>query len=383
MIGGDTPGLTSVTANRRAAIALVVVIVFQLAWGGQYIFRTSFVHSDQRVFSLWDDAMISMQYARNLRNGDGLVWNAGDEPVQGFTNLGVTLSMAAIHVLPLPSTKIALVVQLMMLCMLAASTGLVWGIVRRLYPAEPWVALGSAVAIVLCAPLGIWSLQGSDVAFVTLWLTGSVFVLAGTPPRTSRLLAVLGSGLWIRPDTALYFLVLLGAAVAVERNRRLGILGLGVLALTLGVQMGFSQLYYDDFLPNTYYPEGNGIPSCTDADLWSIGIAVVASAPATRDHVGDRRAARRPQAAALVVGGSVCDRRSLQCMDRRRFHRRLREPLRRPRVAVFVAARGARMLATHSPAASRTIFGACGGLHDRCCCDGCHRQSGAGNTRVV
>ncbi|MFP8881416.1 MAG: hypothetical protein VCE43_19225 [Myxococcota bacterium] len=258
--GGESPAPTSVTAKRRAAITLGLLIGFQLAWGGQYIFRTSFVHSDQRVFSLWDDAMISMQYARNLSNGDGLVWNAGDEPVQGFTNLGVTLTMAALHMLPLATAKIALVFQLLSLCMLTASTALLWGLVRRVYPSEPWVASGAALAIVLCAPLGIWSLQGSDVAFVTLWLAGSAFVIAARSPRTPVLLAVLGSGLWIRPDTAMYYLVLLAAAVVGSRDRRLLPLGLGLLVLTLGAQMGFAQLYYGDFLPNTYYLKATGSP---------------------------------------------------------------------------------------------------------------------------
>ncbi len=232
----------------------------QFGWGAHYIFRTSFVHSDQRVFTLWDDAMISMQYARNLRHGSGLVWNAGDDPVQGFTNLGVTLTMAALHLLPLAKSKISLAVQLLALCMLTASTALLWGVVRRICPSEPWVASGAALAIVLCAPLAIWSLQGSDVAFVTVWLAASAFAIAAHTPRTPRLLAVLGSGLWIRPDTALYYLVLLAAAVVASRDRKLLPLGLGLLAMTLAAQMGFSQLYYGDFLPNTYYLKATGSP---------------------------------------------------------------------------------------------------------------------------
>jgi hypothetical protein len=253
-----TPKL--VTANRRATIAVVLLISVQFAWGAQYIFRTSFVHSDQRVFTLWDDAMISMQYARNLREGSGLVWNAGDEPVQGFTNLGVTLTMAALHLLPIATSKISLAVQLLMLCMLAASTALLCGLVRRLYPSEPWIASGAVLAVVLCAPLAIWSLQGSDVAFVTVWLAASAFAMAAQAPHTPRLLAVLGCGLWIRPDTALYYLVLLVAAAVSSRDRKLLPLGLGLLAMSLAAQMGFSQLYYGDFLPNTYYLKATGSP---------------------------------------------------------------------------------------------------------------------------
>ncbi len=89
------------TASRRAVTWLSLLVIIDLAWGAAYIHRTSFVHGGQRVFSLWDDAMISMQYARNLRLGHGLVWNAGGDRVQGFTNLGVTLVMAGAHWLPL------------------------------------------------------------------------------------------------------------------------------------------------------------------------------------------------------------------------------------------------------------------------------------------
>ena len=69
------------------------------AWGLLYIWRTSFVLDGERVFVLWDDAMISLRYAQNLVAGHGLVWNAG-ERVQGISNLGVTLAMAALHALP-------------------------------------------------------------------------------------------------------------------------------------------------------------------------------------------------------------------------------------------------------------------------------------------
>ena len=73
-------------------------------WAALYVARTSFVQDGTRVFCLWDDAMISMTYARNLREGHGLVWNPGGERVQGYSNLGVTLVMAALHALPLPAS---------------------------------------------------------------------------------------------------------------------------------------------------------------------------------------------------------------------------------------------------------------------------------------
>ncbi len=34
-----------------------------------------------------EDTYISFRYARNLAEGNGLVWNVGEKPVEGFTNL--------------------------------------------------------------------------------------------------------------------------------------------------------------------------------------------------------------------------------------------------------------------------------------------------------
>ena len=53
-------------SHRRARLALAALLVVIVAWGAHYIWRTSFPYQGERVFILWDDAMISMQYARNL-----------------------------------------------------------------------------------------------------------------------------------------------------------------------------------------------------------------------------------------------------------------------------------------------------------------------------
>src|SRR4051812_9442686 len=62
-----------------------------------YALRNSFEHEGKRIFTLFDDAMISMRYARNLAEGRGLVWNPGEQPVEGYTNFLWTLWMAVLH----------------------------------------------------------------------------------------------------------------------------------------------------------------------------------------------------------------------------------------------------------------------------------------------
>ena len=65
---------------------LAIVLTSYAAWSGYYIFRTSVPVEGARVFVLWDDAMVSMQYGSNLREGHGSVWMQDGERVQGFVN---------------------------------------------------------------------------------------------------------------------------------------------------------------------------------------------------------------------------------------------------------------------------------------------------------
>ena len=111
------PGPADMDTSKLRAVAIASLVVL-VCWGTFYIHRTSFVHEGERVFCLSDDAMVSMQYGRNLARGNGLTWNPG-EAVQGYTNLGVTLVMAALHRLPLGPMKISLVFQLLALAILA------------------------------------------------------------------------------------------------------------------------------------------------------------------------------------------------------------------------------------------------------------------------
>lgn len=236
-----------------------------LAWCGHYVARTSFVVDGQRVFCLWDDGMISMQYARNLARGHGLVWNAGEAPVQGFTNLGVTLVMALAHLLPLPPARMALAVQALNLGALAAIAALTFALARTLCPASPRVAVAATLGTLVCAPLGIWSLQGSDAGFVCLWLLATMLVAArrdaagrAWPPG---LFALLGLGLVLRTDAVVLVVVLCAGGLRTTRTRaRRFSTCAAVVTLVTAALVVHSQLVYGDPLPNTYYLKATGSP---------------------------------------------------------------------------------------------------------------------------
>jgi arabinofuranosyltransferase len=73
-------------SQNKGTLFFLFILAGYALYAGVYIYKTSFVAGGERYFVLFDDAMISMRYARNLAAGHGLVWNPGAEPVEGYTN---------------------------------------------------------------------------------------------------------------------------------------------------------------------------------------------------------------------------------------------------------------------------------------------------------
>ena len=253
-------------SQRPAALLFSILFLALLVFGGLYVQRTSFVVNGQRVYTLWDDAMISMQYARNLREGHGLVWNPGGERIQGFTNPGVTFTMALVHVLPLSEFDMALAFQLLNLALLAGTWVGVWCVSRRVFPGDPMIAAGASVAVALCAPLAIWSIQGADTGFISLWMLACIGMIAAAErdgrPWPAACFWLLAAGIAIRPDVTVFAVAILFVTLRSARRdawRRLAHGGLAIATVWGALVLG-SQLYYGDPLPNTWYLKATGAP---------------------------------------------------------------------------------------------------------------------------
>src|SRR3954468_9126066 len=85
-----------------------------------FILRSDFTYAGKRYFSLIDDSMISMVYARNLADGHGLVYQAGQH-IEGYTNLLWTLWMAVLHLLPFSEATAGLPVMISSALVLVAT----------------------------------------------------------------------------------------------------------------------------------------------------------------------------------------------------------------------------------------------------------------------
>jgi len=251
-------------SQKVSLILIVLIIIAYLIYAGIYIKNTSFIVSGERYFVLFDDAMISMRYAKNFAEGFGLVWNPGEVPVEGYTNPLWVIFMAGFHLLPIAVSKISLAVQISGAIFLAINLYFVFQIAQRL--AQNLVI--SALAAILTAfymPLNTWSLQGMEVSLLVLMLSISVWLVLKNLEKDRFSVwpyLILGIGTLVRIDMAVPYLVVLFFLLIFDppnRKRNLA-WGLGLLAVFLGGQTIFRLWYYGEPLPNTYYLKMTGFP---------------------------------------------------------------------------------------------------------------------------
>lgn len=108
---------------------------------------------------MFDDAMISMRYAKNFANGYGLVWNPGGERIEGYTNPLWVLYMSGIHLLPISQSKTSLFVQLTAAVLLAVNLYFVRKIALSVSDGSESVSLGAVVLTAAYLPINHWSLR--------------------------------------------------------------------------------------------------------------------------------------------------------------------------------------------------------------------------------
>src|SRR5580692_7166495 len=147
------------TTADRSGLALTAIVTGYILWGCAFIYRSSFIDAGVRYFSLLDDEMISMRYARNLAHGFGLVYNPGGDRVEGFTNLAWVLYMALLHLLPVSPPKMSLLVQLSGLAFLAPNLVVVARLGELVSGGSRRVGLAAAFLSAFYVAIANWGLQ--------------------------------------------------------------------------------------------------------------------------------------------------------------------------------------------------------------------------------
>ena len=242
----------------------IAILLIYALYAGIYIYQTSFVIEGQRYFVLFDDAMISMRYAKNLADGYGLVWNPGEAPVEGYTNPLWVLWMAFFHLFPISMAKISLAIQISGAVFLGANLYFIKKITETL--TQNWLV--PLVAVVLTAfytPLNNWGLQGMEVSLLVLLLNIALlkFIQDMKAERfTLWPYLILGFSTLVRIDMIVPALTITGFGFLFNPRYRWKHLvwGVGALFGFIALQTAFRLWYYGEPLPNTYYLKVNGLP---------------------------------------------------------------------------------------------------------------------------
>jgi arabinofuranosyltransferase len=210
-----------------------------------------------------DDAFISFRYARNLVDGLGLVWNAG-EAVEGYTNFLWVLTMAAGMGVGIEPERLS--VTLGIASGIVVLVGVVWRNAGRYGWRQPLIWLAPA-ALVSSRSFTAWSTGGLETQLFTCMIFLALGLLCSernrddrTPWRSSLLFALCAL---IRPEGVL-FAAVAGVCLFVDTlaNRRSlrDCLGFALpLLVIVGGHLLWRHAYYGYWLPNTWYAKVHGL----------------------------------------------------------------------------------------------------------------------------
>ncbi len=209
-----------------------------------------------------DDAYISYRYVANFLNGDGLVYNIGEQ-VEGFTNFGWVIYMILCGMLGLDYILISKL------------TGLLFGggiivltyIISRevLDKNKKWMAALPLYLVAFNQSLAYWSPAGLETAAFAFFVMLSVYLFLSN----SRWLFVgILFAILLRPDGV----VVAGGLILCElfNNKKLPLYTMkasAIAAIFLLPLLVFKLMYYGSIFPNTFYAKtgfnisqlGNGL----------------------------------------------------------------------------------------------------------------------------
>ena len=250
--------------GRGTLVATGAILAASLAFYAVFVARSAFRVEGRLHVSLFDDAMISLSYARNLAEGHGLVWMPGAAPVEGYTNFLWTLVMALPHAAGLPDRLTSLPVLGLGAVLLVATSLLAMQVARRL------ARLAVTPVLVLAAtafsyPLLFWTLRGLEVGLVACLGIASAWLalrLVERPSARDRGLLGLAIVLVLLTRTdALALVAVVVAFLALHAGtRREACYGALAALATLAAHTAFRLAYYGSALPNTYTLKLGGHP---------------------------------------------------------------------------------------------------------------------------
>lgn len=229
---------------------------FFLFWGTILVFLilAFFLNIESGNISI-DDSYIFFRYAKNLSNGEGIVFNPGGERVEGFTSFLWMAILALFY-------KLGFNIDL-----LARLFGCFFGVINLIFVQRICKFLQikyflSLIAITLNLGFMIWNCaSGMDFALYSLLLT--IFYYSFI--KKSKNLFVLSSTLLAlcRPEGLVYVFVGFGFLflenLKKKKEQKKNIIMFMMFSTAIGTYYILKYLYFGFLFPNTYYAKVGGL----------------------------------------------------------------------------------------------------------------------------
>jgi arabinofuranosyltransferase len=202
-----------------------------------------------------DDAFISFRYARNLTDGNGLVFNVG-ERVEGYTNFLWTVLLAATFKLGLDPAQCSVVLSIG--CFLGV-IGITW---RYLAPRDQAADTIAIAPLVLAASyvFASYATSGLETMFGTLLVLGAFLAARADRPLLAGTLGIAAT--MAHPDHAIFYAGL-GLTLLIQRRRAAPLVRYALPFVFVFVPYyAWRTHYYGDFYPNTFHAKSG--------DLWYV-----------------------------------------------------------------------------------------------------------------
>ena len=209
-----------------------------------------------------DDAFISFRYAKNLVNGLGLVYNAG-EYVDGYTNFLWTMLVALGLRMGIDPVKLSQVLGIASYALTVLAFLLLTRWIARKDGAAYLYFPLTALALSLHHDQHVYATSGLETSFFVLLISIGFWATLAARRRASFLLAglILTLSVFTRPEGLLFYAMSLVYLMMVSRRRRANIVFYLLPLALLYVPYWIWHLWYYGYpFPNTYYAKSAHLP---------------------------------------------------------------------------------------------------------------------------
>lgn len=259
--------------NLWMMVSIMSVFTLVILTGVMVIAVHEFISNPPTV---WDDALMFARYAHNLSETGIWVWNAGEAPVFGMTELAYGWSVYSVSQINPSLFPIALVQQtstlfgVLWILILALTSGsisiILW---RKQKQTARFLLIMAFIAISLSAHTNLLHHFASGMGTTTVLVYVTVYILGMTIyiQNPTRLFAIFmgifgGLGFAIRPDVMLFTVcvpIALWLFPTKTYTRQHAVLLGGITIITFGAMLMIARLYFGVALPLPFFAKSGGI----------------------------------------------------------------------------------------------------------------------------